>query len=505
MEKIAFVELNINEVKLSFVQVSKNRAFNVYREVNMPVYSLKDFAQDNIIKPAAIKELLGVLAVYKQMILREQVETIKAIASGMFRKAKNFNGFIDEVQNAIANKVEVLDSVETMKQIYTAVINTMNKPKGVIINIDDDNIQLQMYNRRNVLDCITINNGLETLDVEYNEQGLIAEAKYNKIKGYISEELKKNTEILSNIPEDYEFVGCGEFVKALGTVCMRACKYPLNQLHGFEIKKSDFEKIASHMKGVDNTKASKIKGISVSDSKYLPVGVAVLDAIFEVTERERIFVCVTDEREGVLFNYTIPLTEEKPITDTLGYSLQAINEFYDVLPNNASKVYELSLILVKQLKVLHKLGRLYVKVLRIASYLYDSGNRVNVNNSEKNAFEVILNSNIYGATHSEIVMGAFVASVVDPDNFNLADYVKFKDLLTEEDLVAIKKLAIILKLAIALDITGFGNVTDISCDILGDSVIMKTVVENPCPLEIKTAMLCQNEFKKAFGKNLEVL
>ena len=166
MEKIAFVELNINEVKLSFVQKKKNRAFNVYREVNMPVYSLKDFAQDNIIKPAAIKELLGVLAVYKQMILREQVEAIKAIASGMFRKAKNFNGFIDEVQNAIANKVEVLDSVETMKQIYTAVINTMNKPKGVIINIDDDNIQLQMYNRRNVLDCITINNGLETLDVE---------------------------------------------------------------------------------------------------------------------------------------------------------------------------------------------------------------------------------------------------------------------------------------------------------------------------------------------------
>ena len=35
---------------------------------------------------------------------------------------------------------------------------------------------------------------------------------------------------------------------------------------------------------------------------------------------------------------------------------------------------------------------------------------------------------------------------------------------------------IIVRLAEALDVTGFGLVDDISCDILGDSVIMKTIV-----------------------------
>ena len=63
----------------------------------------------------------------------------------------------------------------------------------------------------------------------------------------------------------------------------------------------------------------------------------------------------------------------------------------------------------------------------------------------------------------------------------------------------------ILKLAESLDITGFARITDISCDILGDSVIMKTITEENVELEIKSAMLYGSDFKKAFNKNLEIL
>ena len=75
------------------------------------------------------------------------------------------------------------------------------------------------------------------------------------------------------------------------------------------------------------------------------------------------------------------------------------------------------------------------------------------------------------------------------------------DAMTLEDarkaaIDAVKKLSVILKIAEALDITGFGLVTDINSDILGDSVIMKTVVEGDPNFEIKYTMLCGPEFKK---------
>ena len=103
------------------------------------------------------------------------------------------------------------------------------------------------------------------------------------------------------------------------------------------------------------------------------------------------------------------------------------------------------------------------------------------------------------------MLSAFVSLLRNADNFNLSDWVKFKDLVSEEDLEAVKKLAVILEIAINLDCTKFGNVVDISCDILGDSVIMKTITKSEVPLEIMQAKLASNNFKKAYNKNLEIL
>ena len=93
----------------------------------------------------------------------------------------------------------------------------------------------------------------------------------------------------------------------------------------------------------------------------------------------------------------------------------------------------------------------------------------------------------------------------ESNDFSLSDWVKYKDLLEEEDLIAVKKLAIIVKIAKALDRTHRSVVVDVSCDVLGDSVIMKTIVTADAQVEIKEALKANIDFKRAYGKNLEVL
>ena len=50
-----------------------------------------------------------------------------------------------------------------------------------------------------------------------------------------------------------------------------------------------------------------------------------------------------------------------------------------------------------------------------------------------------------------------------------------------------------------------GVVTGINCDVLGDSVIMKTELAGDAALEIRQAMEVGPEFKRTFKKNLEIL
>lgn len=48
-------------------------------------------------------------------------------------------------------------------------------------------------------------------------------------------------------------------------------------------------------------------------------------------------------------------------------------------------------------------------------------------------------------------------------------------------------------------------ILSINCDVLGDSVIMKTEVDGDASLEIKDALNAFSDFKRIFHKNLEIL
>ena len=118
---------------------------------------------------------------------------------------------------------------------------------------------------------------------------------------------------------------------------------------------------------------------------------------------------------------------------------------------------------------------------------------------------MVLASSIFGATHREIILAAFVAGCHMREDVNMYDWQKYKEIVTEEDLDAVKKLGVLLRIAESLDRSMAGLVTGVTCDVLGDSVIMKTELTGDAALELRDAAAAGGEFKKAFRKNLEIL
>ena len=118
---------------------------------------------------------------------------------------------------------------------------------------------------------------------------------------------------------------------------------------------------------------------------------------------------------------------------------------------------------------------------------------------------MILNSNLYGLAHRDIVLAAFTACCHKKEDINLYDWARYKEILGEDDIEIVKRLGVILRIAESLDRSMSGAVKSINCDILGDSVIMKTEVEGEATLEIRDAMAASAEFRKSFRKNLEIL
>jgi exopolyphosphatase/guanosine-5'-triphosphate,3'-diphosphate pyrophosphatase len=206
-----------------------------------------------------------------------------------------------------------------------------------------------------------------------------------------------------------------------------------------------------------------------------------------------------------MFNYAVPTTLDKPISDVLGFSLNSLVDFFGCNQKHTEQVVNLSVQLFKQLRVLHKFPRQYLKILKVASYLYDSGKKVGFYNFEKHSGYIILNTNIYGISHRDLVMASFVASNTAIEDINPFDWARYRDLVNDEDIDAVRKMGIILRIASCLDRSLSSVVKGINCDILGDSVIMKTEVDGDATLEINSALEIGADFRKIFKKNLEIL
>ena len=506
MERIAIIDLGSNTARLVLVNILEGGYFFVFDELKETVRLGQDMETDGFLRPARIEQTKKTLQMFRRFCDSNGVEKIFAFATAAVRRAKNQKSFLEEVAVTCGIKLRVLTEAEEGQYIYTGVINSMDVPKGLIVDLGGASAELIYYNRKTILEQAALPFGAVTLTDKFKDMDLLPEERALKIEEVVNEELSK-IEWLKDIDPDTQLIGVGGSFRNLGKISRRIKKYPLNVAHGYTIETGEFNAIYDTIKTLPLDRTMKIKGLSSTRADIFPSALALMSKIVEAGSFQSLIISGSGMREGAMFKYAVPTVSEKPISDILGYSLNTLVKHFELNEDHVRHIMDLSMQIFKQLKVLHKLPRVYVKVLRAAAMLHDAGARIKFYDHHKHTAYIILNSRIYGLSHREIVMAAYVASA-HKDGVPVAeDMVKYQSMLTEEDIDAVKKLGLVLKIAESFDRSMSGIITGITCDILGDSVIMKTITENhtDCSLEIGDALNCKAEFKTAYGKNLEIL
>lgn len=501
MEKLAVYELGVNDIKLTIYKYTPNGFFTSESQIVEPVKLTQDMERDGYIKPARIQETIAVLKNFRRIVDKAKIDNYICYATPVIANARNQIAFLDEVYKTVSLYFKILSEEEQASALHNAIMYSFSMMRGVIMQIGDHSIEIIKFNRRVIVNSVSIPFGSIGLLEQVKDKSM--SDRMDRVVQTVTQELKK-CDWLYSLDEDSEFVGVGEVFEALGKLSRKSTRYPLDLAHNYEITTESFQNVYNLIRGLDLDKAKKLKGISEKRADVIAIGLAVAKACFNEFVRNSVRVSINGEMYGIVAKNLLGQTAEKPLLDILGYSLSAINEFSQT-NSNVDNNYSLAVILYKQLKVLHKLTRQYVKVLRIAASMCMSGKTISFENYQKNCFPVILNSNIYGASHKEILLSAFVASSQNIDDFSLNEWVRYKDLVTDEDLEAVKKLAIIIKMATMMNITNSNSIKDVACDVLGDTVILKTEVERDASLEISQAMSIAGDFRKIFGKNLQIL
>ena len=464
----------------------------------------QDMEHDGFLKPQRVAETIKTLKMFKRLCDASGVNRIIAVATEAVRRAKNQRSFLDEIQTSCGVKLRVLSAEEEATFVYRGVINSMDIPKGVILEIGGGCTKIIYYNRRNMLNFATLPFGAVTLTDQFSTEGLKPEEQALKMEQFFAEQLE-NIEWLNEIDPDAQMIGVGGSFRNLFKINKMVHKYPLDTVHNFTLATEDFFPVYDMIKVLDLDKKKKIKGLSAERADILPAALAIIKAFVTKLNFQSFTISGAGLREGIMFNQALPSTVDKPISDVMNYSLTTLVKYYGCDEKHVENVVNLSIQLFKQLRVLHKFPRQYLKVLKVAAMLHDCGMRMKYYNHQRHSCYMILNSTIYGVTHREIVLAAFTACCHKKEDIIPYDWNRYRDILQEDDAEIVKRLGVMLRIAESLDRSMAGVVKGINCDILGDSVIMKTEVEGDASLEIRDAMLASQEFKKAFRKNLEIL
>ncbi|MDE6059453.1 MAG: Ppx/GppA family phosphatase [Clostridia bacterium] len=503
MEKIGIIDLGSNSARLVIVKMFGDGHFMVEDELKESVRLGQDMDRDGFLKPQRVAETIKTLKMFRRLCDANGVERIIAVATAAVRRAKNQRSFLDEIQASCGLKVTVLSEEEEATLVYRGVINSMDMPKGIILEIGGGSTKIIYYNRRSILNYATLAFGAVTLTDLFKNDGTPKE-QTAKIEEFFVEQFKK-IEWLSEVDPETPLIGVGGSFRNLYKMNRIVRKYPLNVVHNYTFATEDFRSIYEMVRELDVEKRKRIRGLSPARADIMPAALAIIKSFTDYMHIESFTVSGCGLREGIMINQAVPLTVERPISDVLGYSLTSLVKYYGCNEQHIENVVHLSIQLFKQLRVLHKFPRSYLKVLKIAASLHDCGYRVRYYNNQQHSRYIILNSPVYGATHREIVLAAFVAGCHKKEDVPAADWAKYKDIVSDEDLDVVKKLGVLLRIGESLDRSGLGVVKSINCDVLGDSVIMKTEIASDATLEISQALDAGGEFKRAFKKNLEIL
>lgn len=297
-------------------------------------------------------------------------------------------------------------------------------------------------------------------------------------------------------------IGIGGTFRNLCKIDRRRKSYPLERIHNYLMSDQDIMDIHRDVSSRNLKQRRAIKGLSSERMDNIVGATTVIVQLLKYTAITQVEISGHGLREGLVYDY-IARTLNLP-GDVLERSLLKNLNNYNLDVTHARTIYRISSSLYRQLKDLARISGDYDKVLKAAAMMHDVGTALNFYQQNEHLFYMLVNSELHGLSHRELVMSAYASSNQFSSKRQYAG-VRFRVFLTDKDEHALKCIGLLIRIARSLDRSMSGMIQDVICQIERDKVIVKTIAAGNIELEILDALRYCEDFRKYFRKSLFIM
>jgi len=306
-EQISIIDLGYNSIKISLYYVYKNGHYSKRNQQQEYIQIGHNLAKNNnIIESQNITKVVKFLNKFKDESRQMKIETVIPIATSAIRDAINGKEAVKKIKKSTGFEFNVLSGFEEGFFSYLGAQSVMHVPNGIFFDLGGGSIELIHVENFRIKKIICLNLGTLRLNddfVKFNEK-LEEESDYQQLREYIYKNIPTFEQLDLDLSLNNKLVGIGGTIRTLYKFIFGIFKISSSFSYNHIILTKKLVDISnSFFKGLSMQELLSLKLIDPQRSKTITTGSFIIKVLMEKLGFDKVMVCPSGLREGILENY----------------------------------------------------------------------------------------------------------------------------------------------------------------------------------------------------------
>ena len=505
MEKLrtAIIDIGSNTIRLVMYQYDKEEGLhefgNIKTVARLRTYLLPSGEMDE----EGIKKLSETLVSFKQILEDYNVTDIYAVATAAVRQAANNEQIIQRMKRESGMDIAILSEEEEAYFGFLAVVNSMDTPSAVTIDIGGGSTEITLYKNKKLFKTNSFPFGTVSLKQKFVNGAIMNDEERKALHTFV----KAQFETLSWIRDvNLPIVAIGGSARNVAQVHQQKIDYPISGVHQYEMHQDDLLELKKDLGNMTFEQLKQLDGLSSDRADIIVPALEVFTTLMAVVGATSFQLSKKGLREGVI------------IDRVLQGDAGAFDK-YNVFAENARRLafqYGRSEEETKTLASLSK--QLYLEccnlkilpfneenleLIQRAAKVFSIGEYIELDSSNQHTFYLLANQSIAGMNHLNRVKLALLASYKNRDYFRRFAS-PFMSWLTREELKDLRDFGALLKFVYALNVSKRNIVKKVTLELVQDIIHVHIETRDRAVAEVYEAERTKKHIERIFKRQVVI-
>ncbi len=298
-ELIAAVDLGSNSFRLQVGRVLDNQVYPL-DAIKESVRLASGLTNDKYLDAASQQRALQALSRFGERLRGFAPEAVRAVATNALRVAKNALEFLPLAEQALGFPIEIIAGREEARLIYLGSVHSLPpaQHKRLVVDIGGGSTEFIIGRRAEPQLMESLFMGCVSYTLRFFPDGQVDRKRMREAQMAAAAEIQ-------NIAHDYRRHGWREAVGSSGTARAIADLLELNKLNPGNVAgltRAGLDRLQSQLIKAGSAPALNMAGLRADRIPVLPGGIAIMSAVFDELDIERMTYSDGALRLGVLYD-----------------------------------------------------------------------------------------------------------------------------------------------------------------------------------------------------------